>query len=62
MRWASLQVADQTAKGFVIALVATWLRGNPHAMLAVVPALSFGLAYLSTRFGDRTIASFIPDP
>ena len=62
MRWASLQVADQTAKGFVIALVATWLREYPHAVLAVVPALSFFLALASTRFGDRSVASFIPDP
>jgi hypothetical protein len=60
MRWSFLQVADQTMKGFVIALVATWL-GNDHLVLAVVPALAMFLAVLSTFVGDRSVASFLSD-
>jgi len=60
MRWSFLQVADQTMKGFVIALVATWL-GNDHLVLAVVPGLAMFLAVLSTFVGDRSVASFLSD-
>ena len=47
-------------KGFLIALVATWL-GNDHLVLAVVPALAMFLAVLSTFVGDRSVASFLSD-
>lgn len=57
-RWAYPQVADQTAKGLILGLVASWLD-NDRLLLVGVPVLALVLAVLSTFVGDRGTASVL---
>jgi hypothetical protein len=56
-----LQVTDQTLKGALIG-VATYLfaQGNmdPGLQAALIPVLTAVLAFVSTRVGDKGVASF----
>jgi len=55
------QVTDQTIKGAIVG-VATYFfaKGNMDAGLqaALIPAITAVLAYLSTKTGDKSVASF----
>lgn len=55
------QVKDQAAKGGVLGLVVYILTKNdvdPNLIALLVPAIGSALAWLSTRVGDKEIASF----
>lgn len=56
------QVTDQTIKGVVVGVVAYFLaKGNvsPEVQASIIPVITAGLAYASTRVGDKNFASFI---
>ena len=56
------QVTDQTIKGVVIGAVAYFLaKGNvdPAIQASIIPVITAGLAYASTKVGDKNVASFI---
>lgn len=55
------QVKDQAAKGGVLGLVVYFLTKNdvdPELVALLLPVIGSALAWLSTRVGDREIASF----
>lgn len=55
------QVGDQTLKGAVVGAVSFFLAKwnlDPGTQAAVMPLLIAGLAYASTRVGDKGTASF----
>lgn len=56
------QVTDQTIKGVIVGAVAYFLaNGNvdPAVQASIIPVVTAGLAYASTRVGDKNVASFI---
>ncbi len=57
----SHQVGDQTLKGAVVGAVAyilAKLNVSPEAQASFLPLVLWALAYVSTRIGDPTVASF----
>lgn len=56
------QVTDQTIKGAAVGAVAYFLAKfniDPGAQAAIMPVIITGLAWLSTKIGDPTQASFL---
>jgi hypothetical protein len=56
------QVTDQTIKGAVVGAIAYALAKfniDPGAQAAIMPVVITGLAWLSTKVGDPTQASFL---
>ena len=56
------QVTDQTIKGTAVGAIAYFLAKfniDPGAQAAIMPVLITGLAWLSTKIGDPTQASFL---
>ncbi len=62
---ANRQIGDQTTKGGLlgIACYAMWkAHFDPVLISMLMPVMSSGLAYLSTKIGDKDLAClFIPD-
>lgn len=59
---ARTQIGDQSSKGSVIGLIVYFMAkyGADAELIAVaVPVFALVLAWLSTRFGDPKVASFI---
>lgn len=53
------QIADQAGKGVIVGIAAYLCKDNPEVMALLIPALTAGLAWLSTQLGDPDIASFL---
>ncbi len=56
------QVADQTLKGVILGAVAYLLvkfNVNAEAQAGVITGVTAALAYLSTKVGDKKVASFL---
>lgn len=56
------QVTDQTIKGTAVGAIAYFLAKfniDPGAQAAIMPVVITGLAWLSTKIGDPTQASFL---
>ena len=62
MNFKNSQVADQSLKGLVLGVVAYLLvkwNVDAEAQAAIITALTTGMAYASTKVGDKNVASFL---
>lgn len=62
MAFKNSQVADQSIKGVVLGAVAYLLvkwNIDAEAQAGIITAVTAGLAYASTKIGDKNVASFL---
>lgn len=62
MNLKNSQVADQSIKGLVLGAVAYLLvkwNVDAEAQAGIITAVTAGLAYASTKIGDKNVASFL---
>lgn len=62
MAFKNSQVADQSVKGLILGVVAYFLvkwNVDAEAQAGIITAVTAGLAYASTKVGDKNVASFL---
>lgn len=62
MAFKNSQVADQSVKGLILGVVSYFLvkwNVDAEVQAGVITAVTAGLAYASTKVGDKNVASFL---